>query len=626
MAQVQRLAVPPIDASRAFLRRHPTLRRALQPWLRRLFGAIRLRPLEISPAAYQRWIEDYDTLDDTDRTAIQAHVAAMPAHPVISVVMPVYNTPEPLLRAAIASVRAQLYPYWELCIADDASPSPHIAAILHQVATEDPRIRVIRRPTNGHIAAATNSALALATGTWVALLDHDDILPEHALYQVAAEITAHPDARLIYSDEDRIDDNGVRFAPYFKPDFDPDLLLGQNYLCHLTVYRRDLIERLGGLRSGFDGSQDHDLALRATAAVTTAQVRHIPAVLYHWRVSAGSVSAPGDALDRCVDASRRALQSHLAERGVPAKVVAAPLAPQYSRVIWPLPDPAPLVSIIVPTRDRADLLERCLDGVLQRTDYSPIEVLVIDNGSEAPETLALFTKITADLRVRVLPMPGPFNYAALNNRAVAVARGEILLLLNNDVDVIDGGWLREMVAQALRPDVGAVGARLLYGNGTLQHGGTVLGAGGVANHYLTGVPRSALGPFGLLALCRSSAAVTAACLAIRRSVFLEAGGLDEVNLPVAFNDVDLCLRVRDLGYRNVWTPFAELYHLESVSRGLDLSGEAKNRFDREQSYMFKRWAGVLQSDPYWNLNLSRADANGTLACPPRREKPWRRKI
>jgi O-antigen biosynthesis protein len=622
IVQVQRFTAPPIDASRAFLRRHPTLRRLLRPWLRRLFGGAQLQPKEISNAAYRRWIEDYDTLTDADRAAIRAHISALPDRPVISILMPVYNPPEALLREAIASVRAQLYPHWQLCIADDASPSPHVAPILRQAAAEDTRIRWTRRPENGQTAAATNSALALASGTWVALMDHDDLLPEHALYEVAAEIAAHPDALVIYSDEDRIDTGGHRFAPYFKPDFDPDLLLGQNYFCHLSVYRRDLLQRLNGLRSGFAGAQDHDLALRATAAVAPSQVRHLPSILYHWRQVGGSVSSSDTGIDLCADASRRAVRDHLASHAGQVEVTTAPLAPQYNRVHWPLPDPAPLVSIIVPTRDRAALLARCLDGVLHRTDYAPIEVLVIDNGSKQPETLNLFAKISADPRVRVLPMPGPFNYAALNNRAAAMARGAVLLLLNNDVDVIDRGWLREMVSQALRPDVGAVGARLLYANGTLQHGGTVLGVGGVANHYRTGAPRHSPGPFGLLALARSASAVTAACLAIRRTVFDAAGGFDQDHLAVAFNDVDLCLRLRTLGYRNVWTPFAELYHLESVSRGQDKAGAAKERFQREQDTMFSRWPGTLHADPYWNPNLSLAEPNGTLACPPRREKPW----
>lgn len=452
IAQVQRFAAPPIDASRAFLRRHPTLRRLLQPWLRRLLSGVRFQPKEISDASYRRWIKYYDTLNEADRTAIRTHILALPDHPVISILMFVHDTPEPHLRGAIASVRGQLYPHWELCIADGSSASQHVAPILRQAAAEDLRIRWVQRPQTGSIAAATNNALALATGAWVVLMDHADSLAEHALYEMSAEIAAHPDAQVIYGDEDRIDDSGRRFAPCFKPAFDPDLLLGQNYFQHPSAYRRDLIQVLGGWRDDFEGAQDHDLALRATAAVTPAQVRHLPAILCHRRHVAEPVSSSDTAaLDRA-ETSRRAVGDHLNQRGLPASVVAAPLAPGFNRVIWPLPDPAPLVSVIVPTRDRAALLERCLNGVLLRTEYAPIEVLVVDNGSAAPETLALFGRIAADPRVRVLSMPGAFNYSALNNRAVSVARGEVLLLLNNDVDVIDSDWLREMVSQALRPE------------------------------------------------------------------------------------------------------------------------------------------------------------------------------
>lgn len=596
-----------------YLRRRPALKRTLRPFVSPVLGL-----------AYRRWVSAFDRLDDADRVAIRAHIARLPDRPLISVVMPAYDTPERLLREAIASVQAQLWPHWELCVADDASPSPAVAAILAEAAAADSRIRWARRDTNGHICAATNSALALATGEWVALLDHDDILPEHALYEVAVEAVAHPEAQVIYSDEDNIDARGRRSGPYFKPDFDPDLLLGQNLISHLGVYRRDLLLRLGGLRLGFEGSQDHDLALRATAAAGEGAVRHIPKVLYHWRQSAGPASFSEASLARCIDASRRAVRDHLADRGLRGEVVAAPLLPAFNRVVWPLPEQPPLVSVIVPTRDREDLLERCLDGVLNRTGYPAIEILVADNGSVEPATLALFARLAADPRVRILPLPGPFNYARLNNRAAAEARGEVLLLLNNDIDPIGPDWLREMVSQCLRPGIGAVGCKLLYADGRLQHGGTVLGVGGVAAHYLTGAVPDSPGPSGSLALVRSVAAVTAACIAVRREVFEAVGGFDEANLPVTFNDVDLCLRIRERGWRNLWTPFAVLHHLESATRGDDLSGEKLERFKREEVYMHRRWDPVLAADPYWNPNLSLATPDRGLAVPPRGTTTWRR--
>lgn len=617
------LLIEPINGLRAFLRRNAAVRRRLMPILRFSSRFWRLQPADNSASEYRRWVAAYDTLDDGDRAAIRRQIAMLASRPMISIVMPVYNTPERYLRAAIASVRAQIYPHWELCIADDASPSPHVATMLEQAAATDDRIRWIRRETNGHISAATNTALSLASGAWVALMDHDDILPEHALYGLAAEISEHPQAQIIYSDEDRIDDNGLRSYPYFKPDFDPDLLLGQNVFNHLSAYRLELLQRLGGLRLGFEGSQDHDLALRASAFVPACQIRHIPAVLYHWRQASGSISFSESDLASCADASRRAVREHLANRGVQADIVPAPLAPNYNRVIWPMPEPAPLVSVIIPTRDRTELLASCVDGLLNRTKYPAIEVLIVDNDSTSAEAQAYFSRIQADRRVRVIAVPGPFNYSELNNRAAAEARGEVLLLLNNDIKVIDGGWLRELVSHAMRHDVGAVGAKLLYADGRVQHAGIVLGVGGVAGHYRVGDRRNSSGPFGWLALTRTTSALTGACLALRRAVYDEVRGLDAQNLAVAFGDVDLCLRIRERGYRNIWTPAAELYHLESASRGLDLKGKNAERFRGETEAMLRRWDGTLQSDPCWNPNLSLDNAYGVPAWPPRREKFWR---
>jgi glycosyltransferase involved in cell wall biosynthesis len=579
---------------------------------------------------YKRWVLECDTRSPADRAAISKRIALLRRRPRISIVLPVHNTPEDCLRAAIASVTNQLYGDWELCIADDASTGAHVRTILEEACRDD-RVRCTYRAANGGISAATNSALQLANGEFVTFLDHDDLLAETALYEVVEALNQHPDAEVLYSDEDRLLEQGeARRSPYFKPDWDPDLLLGQNFVCHLAVYRLELVRRLGGLRLGFEGSQDHDLILRAAAVLDARHIQHIPAVLYHWRLGRAE-SFSSTHLDQCVTASRRAVEDHLAARpdGQGAVVIPHPRGLPYHRVVWPLPASPPLVSVIIPTRDQAPLLRRCVNGLLHRTDYEPIEVLLVDNGSRDADALALLEELSRDPRVRVLRDEGPFNYSRLNNRAAAEARGDVLLLLNNDIDVLQSDWLREMVSHALRPDVGTVGARLLFEDRTLQHGGVVLGVGdffggpGIAGHAGLHTPAEKDGYFCQLRLTRSVAANTAACLAVRRELYLRVDGLDEVNLPVSFNDIDFCLRIRELGLRNVWTPFAELLHLESASRGKDIAAAKAARAHQEMKYMRFNWAPVLDHDPYYNANFRRIDPHHRLPIPGRRVPPWR---
>ncbi len=549
---------------------------------------------------YDRWIAAHPV----DRQAALAHIGRMTAPPLISVVMAAYDTPPDLLKAAIASVQAQLYPHWELCIADDASPGEAVWRVLTEAAT-DPRIRIVRRGENGHVCAAGNSALALASGGFVAFMDHDDLLAENALYEVAAALERWPDTDLIYSDEDKVDARGRRSEPYFKPDWSPEFALGQNLANHLAVFRRAVVEELDGLRLGFEGAQDWDLVLRL--AERGGRVRHVPKVLYHWRQRAGRESFSERDMARCAEAARRAVAEHLARTGQSAEAQPLPAAPGWLRVRRAAPRPPPLVSVIVPTRDRADLLALCADGVLNRTAYAPLELLIVDNGSMESRTAALFETLRADPRVRILSAPGPFNYSALNNRAAAEARGEILVLLNNDVVVRGPAWLEAMVAQAVRPQVGAVGAKLLYPDGRLQHGGVTLGLGeqGIAGHAGLGARPGSPGYNGQLVLAREVSAVTGACLALRREVFEAAGGLDDAELAVAFNDVDLCLKIRALGYSVIWTPLAELEHRESASRGSDAAGAARSRFEAEAEVMRRRWGPLLEADPFANPNIDR---------------------
>jgi GT2 family glycosyltransferase len=591
-------------------------------------GAIAKSALETD---YDRWVRECDQLTDVDRSKIRHHIEAMELRPRLSVIMPAYNTPEKLLQEAIASVRAQLYPDWELCIADDASPQGHVAKIIAEAATADARIKWVRRTENGNIAAATNSALAIATGAFVVLMDHDDLLAEHALYEIAAELNLCPEADILYSDEDQIDPAGNRTNPYFKPAWNIELMLGHNMVSHLGAYRRSLIERIGGMRLGYDGSQDYDLTLRAAAMTDPSRIRHIPTVLYHWRQHISSFSKARE--QACVAAARCAIGDFLTSKGVSgAEIGPNPAVSTWTRVRWPLPNPAPKVSVIIPTRDRPELLARCTAGLLLRTDYPDFEVVIADNDTANPEACFLLRKLGEDPRVRVLSCPGTFNYSAINNAAVGSAAGAVILLLNNDIDVIHSDWLAEMVSLAARPDVGAVGAKLIYGDGTIQHGGVVLGTGnfydspGVAGHYGWNLPAHDLGYLGCMSLMREAAAVTGACLAVRKSVYEQIGGLDETNLAISFNDVDFCLRIREAGFRNVWTPFAKLYHLESASRGDDMAPDKIARFTREVHYMRERWGPVLDADPFYNENFSRADHTFKLAIPARRRRPWQQMV
>ena len=587
-------------------------------------------PLPLAVSEYDRWVRDYDTLAEEDRAQIRACIDRFAYRPLISVVMPAYETPERLLREAIGSVRAQLYPNWELCIADDASPSDRVTSVLRELTAEDARIKWIKRDHNGHIAAATNSALALASGEFVAFMDHDDLLAEHALFEIAAELNAHPETDLIYSDEDQVGPTGRRYQPYFKPDWNIDLLLGHNVFSHLGVFRRELLTRIGALREGVvDGSQDYDLVLRAAGETKPSRIRHIPEVLYHWRRMSEESSFSQVHLDRCIAAARQGIREYLKAQGVQgAEVLGASAIPTWTRVRWPLPLP-PRVSLIVPTRDQAELLSKCVSGLLHRTNYPDLELLIVDNDSREQPTLELFERLRADNRVRILQMPGQFNYSTLNNRAVHEATGEIIVLVNNDIDVIDGGWLRELVSIAVRPDVGAVGPKLLFGDGRIQHAGVVLGVGshgtgpGVAGHFGYSAARNEIGYFGQYALTREVSAVTGACLAMRKATYQAIGGLDTEHLPVSFNDVDLCLRIRAAGLRVIWTPFAELYHLESASRGLDRTPEQIARANKEADHMRHQWGPQLDRDPFYNPNFGRLDHDFRLANPSRRKKRWR---
>lgn len=563
---------------------------------------------------YAGWVEHYDTHAAFDLQAFAERAAEIVEGPLISILVPVYETPERWLRRCIQSVLAQAYGNWELCLADDASPSPHVRRVLAEYAARDPRIKVMHRESNGHISAASNSALALCSGDYIGLLDHDDELRPHALLEMAEAIVRNPGLKVLYSDEDKLDEQGRRFDPYFKPDWNPDLMRSQNYLCHFSVIEAALVREVGGFREGYEGSQDHDLLLRCTERLAPAQIHHVPKVLYHWRAIEGSTALVRDAKDYASVAGARAVRDHLARIGADAVVEELPHG--HYRVRWGLGAKPPKVSLVIPTRDRLELLRTCVESVLERTRYPDFEILVIDNQSREPETLAYLAGLERDGRARVLRYDAPFNYSAINNWAVSQCDGEIIGLLNNDLEAIAPDWLEEMVSQARRSEIGAVGAMLYYPDERIQHAGVFLGVGGVANHAYVGQPRGYPGHGGRAKVVQNISAVTAACLLVRRSVYREVGGLDE-SLQVAFNDVDFCLRVREAGYRNLWTPFAELYHHESASRGADDTPEKAARFRTEVERMESRWGEALYRDPAYNPNLTLRGTDFGFAFPPR---------
>ncbi|MBK4729295.1 glycosyltransferase [Oxynema sp. CENA135] len=525
-----------------------------------------------------------------------------PYQPLISILMPVYNPPERFLRTALDSVLDQVYPNWELCIADDASSEAYIKTVLEEYAEKDSRIKVTFREKNGHISAASNTALEMATGEYVALLDHDDMLNADALYEVALMLNLHPEADMIYSDEDKVDDNNQLRDPFFKPDWCPDSFLSRMYTCHLGTYRRSLVNEIGGFRVGFEGSQDYDLVLRLTEK--TDKIYHIPKILYHWRIHSQSTASELENKSYATDAAFRAIAEALERRGEPGRVEATEGG--HAIVRYHIQDYR-LVTVIIPTRNYGSTLNTCLTSIFEKTTYPNYEVLVIDNGSTEPETLEVFNKWKAKEpdRFRCEPLDIPFNFSKINNYAVTQAKGDYLLFLNNDTEAIYPDWMTAMVEQVQRPSIGAVGALLLYPDSTIQHAGVVIGLGGVAGHSHKNFPSGVPGYYFQLKTVNNYSAVTAACLMCRREVFEEIGGFEEENLKIAFNDVDLCLKMVEKGYRNLYLPHVVLYHYESKSRGFEDTPEKIARFSQEIDYMREKWKTIIDRDPCYSPNLTR---------------------
>jgi glycosyltransferase involved in cell wall biosynthesis len=544
---------------------------------------------------YQIWASRSEQVRYNREKAL-LDIAQFTRKPTISVILPVYNPREPFLRECLESVMAQFYVNWELAICDDASTAPHVRRILNEFAACDSRVKVLFSERNGGISEASNRALGLATGEFVGLLDHDDRLTPDALYE-AARTLQEIDADLIYSDEDRLDSDGRRTEPAFKPAWSPDLLLSCMYMAHFCVYRKSVIDRIGGFRKGFEGSQDYDLALRFTEQ--TNRIAHIPKILYHWRKVPDSASAAEASV---VEAGRRALTDALDRRRIEGEALSERFYGFY-RIKRKITSPGK-VSIIIPTRDGIKRLRPLIKSVESKTDYKNYEIIIADNGSRNAATLDYLKSLPH----RALRLEGAFNFSQLANQSAREAEGEYLLFLNDDTEAINDEWLRAMVEQAQREEVGAVGAKLLYPDARIQHAGIVLGVSGAAGHahrYLDGFNGS--GYLNYANVIRNYSAVTAACLMTRRDVFDRAGGFDEKFLPVSYNDVDYCLRLRKLGHLVIYTPYAMLYHREAATRGL-------RRYPMEEARLRERWPDELASDYYYNPNLVKEREDFSVDC------------
>jgi len=544
------------------------------------------------------WKYEY-TFTEADANRIKSDLAALNEKPLISLVMPVYNVDPEWLQAAIESVENQLYENWELCIVDDASTREETIAYLKTL--RHPRIRTRFLDNNRNISGATNEAIRFANGEYLAFMDNDDELTADALYEMVKAIN-ETDADLIYSDEDFIDLEGKYSDPHFKPDYSPDLLLSHNYITHLVVAKKSLVDEVGLLNSRYDGAQDHELLLRLTEKAT--QIYHVQKVLYHWRKSETSTSFNPDAKPGALISARLALQSTIERRGIDAEIIDEK-EPFFFRVKRRIKG-TPLVSIIIPFRDKPDLLDTCVNSILDNSTWENIEIIAVSNNSRSSETYSLVHQLEEkSSRFRCVEFNEEFNFSKVVNYGVSQARGEYLIILNNDIEVISWDWIEAMLEQAQREEVGAVGAKLLYPNNTIQHAGIIIGLGGYAGHSHKLCRVNSPGYFNLLQSIHNVSAVTGACLMISRSKFDAVNGFDGENFKIAYNDVDFCLRLREQGLLNVFTPYAELYHHESISRGYEDTEEKQQRFSGEKERLKARHAGILeQGDPYYNPNLT----------------------
>lgn len=563
----------------------------------------RFEPEEVP---YGPWYEAYAPDDETlNRQRKHSFAYA----PLISVAVPAYQTPPKFLREMIESLLAQTYENWELCIANGSPDDQEMGQILKEYAARDPRVRFKNLTENLGIAENTNAALEMAQGEFVGLLDHDDLLAPNALYEIVLALGKDREIDAVYTDEDKVTmELDEHFQPHLKPDFNLDLLRSNNYICHFFVVRRSVADKAGGFKKEFDGAQDYDFIFRCVE--NSRKVGHVPEILYHWRTHKASTADNPVSKMYAYDAGKRAIEAHLKRTGVEGIVSHTPDLGFY-RVQYPVQD-KPLVSIIIPNKDEKETLEACLESIREKTEYENYEIIIIENNSTTDEIFRYYKQLSKEPGIRLLRWKKEFNYSAINNYGVRMAKGEYLLFLNNDVTVITKGWIKEMLGVCQRQEVGAVGVKLIYPDNTIQHAGCVVGMGGIAGHMFTDMPANRTGYLHKASLLQDMSAVTAACMMIKKSVFEEAGGFSE-KLAVAFNDVDLCLKVNQGGHLVVYDPYVQLYHMESKSRGTEDSIEKVARFQNEIEYMRSQWITILKKgDPYYNKNFSLVKWNYSL--------------
>ncbi|HYA14304.1 MAG TPA: glycosyltransferase, partial [Syntrophales bacterium] len=556
---------------------------------------------------YQKWMKKNEPVADA-LDQLEMISRDFSYRPKISIITPVWNVDKKWLCLAVESVINQVYDNWELCIVDGGSTNQHIGQILKEYAQQDPRIKVKFLAENKGIAENSNEALSLATGEFIGFLDHDDELAPFALYEVSSRLNQNQSLHFIYSDEDKIDRKGNRKDPFFKPDWSPDLFLSQNYLCHFSVIRKTLIDSIEGFREGYEGSQDYDLFLRCTEKVPPSTIVHIPKILYHWRTIGSSAANKSLTKPYALISAKKALTDALTRRGIQGEVVDGAFLSTY-RIRYTIQD-NPKITIVIPTKDKVEILQRCIQSILDKTEYKNYEIVIVDNQSRDARTFRYYMTMESNPRIKVLHFDKPFNFSAINNYAVANVDSPYVLFLNNDTEVISHEWLSAMLEHAQRTGVGAVGAKLLYPNNSIQHAGVILGLRGilgqksVAGHSHKYLPDKYTGNFLRAQIIGNYSAVTAACLMMRKDVFLEVGGFSE-DFAIAFNDVDLCLKVKQRGYLIVYTPYAKLYHHESISRGYETTSEKQVRFFQEAWLIRERWGAVIdKGDPYYNPNLT----------------------